>query len=338
MTFKAPCDFQSTLPLALRKAFIQPNETNAFRLIHGASDSLGENLEGLYVEKLGDFLVSQSAESLSPARKDWLAQLMAETGGQGAYQKILLRHIRKTSTDDASPQWLLGTTAPQPFVIRENGVAYEMSFGEGYSVGLFLDQRENRRRLLTNHIAADFPVFAAGVTGAALLNTFSYTCGFSVCAALAGAHTTSLDLSKKYLDWGARNFALNGMDASRHDFIFGDVFDWMRRLHKKGRSFDAVILDPPTFSQSKLTGRFSAESDYGRLMELTLPLLKPNGVILASTNAAKMMPEEFIATVTASVNKAGRKIVKQHYAPQPPDFPITREEPGYLKTLWMRIR
>jgi 23S rRNA (cytosine1962-C5)-methyltransferase len=78
-------------------------------------------------------------------------------------------------------------------------VKYELSFNEGYSVGLFLDQRDNRRRLLTGHAAADFPL-AAPPVGLRVLNVFAYTCGFSVCAALAGAATTSLDLSKKYLD------------------------------------------------------------------------------------------------------------------------------------------
>src|SRR3984957_5370116 len=124
-----------------------------------------------------------------------------------------------------------------------------LSFTEGYSVGLFLDQRDNRRRFLANHVAADFPLFPGGAAGAEVLYTFAYPCGFSVCAAKSGARTTSLDLSKKYLDWGKRNFALNGLETSAHDFIFGDAFDWMRRLAKKNRRFDAIILDPPTFSQ-----------------------------------------------------------------------------------------
>ena len=72
---------------------------------------------------------------------------------------------------------------------------------------------------------------------------------------------TSLDLSRKYLEWGERNFALNGIDPKAHDFIFGDAFDWMKRLSKKQRFFDVIILDPPTFSQSKESGVFQAEKD-----------------------------------------------------------------------------
>ena len=169
------------------------------------------------------------------------------------------------------------------------------------------------------------------------MNTFAYTCGFSVCAALGGARTTSLDLSKKYLEWGRRNFALNGLDPAQHDFIYGDTFDWLRRLAKKGRAFDVVVLDPPTFSQSKESGVFRAEKDYGKLVAAALPVLKPGGVLLASTNAAELPPEKFLDQINEAVRGARRKIVQQHYVPQPPDFPISRAEPAYLKTVWLRV-
>jgi 23S rRNA (cytosine1962-C5)-methyltransferase len=204
-------------------------------------------------------------------------------------------------------------------------------------MGLFLDQRDNRRRFLVNHVAAEFPLFAEGTSGREVLNTFAYTCGFSVCAAKAGARTTSLDLSKKYLEWGRRNFTLNGLDATAHDFIYGDTFDWLRRLAKKQRAFDAIVLDPPTFSQSKEHGTFRAEKDYGKLVTAALPVLKPNGVLLASTNAADLAPEDFLASVTAAIAKSGRRIIQQHYVPQPPDFPISRAEPAYLKTVWLKL-
>ena len=170
------------------------------------------------------------------------------------------------------------------------------------------------------------------------MNCFAYTCGFSVCAARAGAKTTSLDLSKKYLEWGRRNFAVNGLDPAAHDFIYGDAFDWLRRLAKKGRAFDAIVLDPPTFSQSKENGVFRVEKNFGELVAAALPVLKRDGVLLASTNAADWPPEKFLATVTEAARGAQRKIRQTHYGPQPPDFPVTREEPAYLKTVWLRVR
>ena len=169
------------------------------------------------------------------------------------------------------------------------------------------------------------------------MNAFAYTCGFSVCAALGGARTTSLDLSKKYLEWGRRNFTLNGLDAARHEFIYGDTFDWLRRLAKKACVFDAIILDPPTFSQSKESGVFRAEKDYARLVTAALPALKPGGVLFAATNAAALPPEKFLAQIQSAVGGVRRRIVQQHYVPQPPDFPIGRAEPAHLKTVWLRI-
>jgi 23S rRNA (cytosine1962-C5)-methyltransferase len=266
----------------------------------------------------------------------WLAKIFSS---RGAYHKILSRQVRRSTTTEASPQLILGETAPERFEILENGVRFEMSFSEGYSVGLFLDQRDNRRRFVTAHIAADFPLFKSeiGNRKSEILNCFAYTCGFSVCAAKAGARTTSLDLSKKYLEWGKRNFALNGLDKAAHDFIYGDTFDWLRRLAKKGRAFDAVVLDPPTFSQSKEHGTFRAEKDYGKLVTAALPVLKPGGILFAATNAAEWPPENFLADVDAAVRGAKRKILQRHYVPQPPDFPVSRAEPAYLKTVWLKI-
>ncbi|HYG36198.1 MAG TPA: class I SAM-dependent methyltransferase, partial [Clostridia bacterium] len=148
---------------------------------------------------------------------------------------------------------------------------------------------------------------------------------------------TSLDLSKKYLEWGKRNFQLNQLDPQQHDFIYGDVFDWMRRLAKKGRHYDLILLDPPTFSQSKESGVFRAERDYGKLVASALTLLKSNGVLFASCNAADWAPEDFMATVQDTIRAAGRQVLESHYVPQPVDFPISRAEPAYLKTAWMRI-
>ncbi|HWF20489.1 MAG TPA: pseudouridine synthase [Verrucomicrobiae bacterium] len=342
MTFSTPEDFDSDARLELRELIMsaraensrfQLQDTNAYRLIHGAADSWA----GWYVERLGDYLLSQAEKSLNAAQEKELRQMMKIYNARGAYHKILTRHVRRMNVTQASPQLVLGEAAPGAFTILENGMQFELSFDEGYSVGLFLDQRDNRRRLLTNHVAADFPLFPEHVAGTEVLNSFAYTCGFSVCAAKAGARVTSLDLSKKYLEWGKRNFVLNKLDPTAHDFIYGDAFDWLRRLEKKGRAFDAVLLDPPTFSQSKSAGVFQAEKNFDRLVKAALPVLKPGGVLFASTNATRLEPEQFLETVNASISSAGRKILQQHYAPQPPDFPVHRDEPAYLKTVWMRV-
>jgi 23S rRNA (cytosine1962-C5)-methyltransferase len=328
ISFHAPPDFAADPRLALRAAVIDPELTNAFRLIHGASDGWPD----WYVDQFGDFLLSQSEDTPSPAQLSALGPLRCSA--KGVYHKKLVRRMRQSCAPEISPKPLLGEEAPEHFAILENGLRFEISFTEGYSAGLFLDQRDNRRKLLTGHIAAGFALPPAG---SEVLNTFAYTCGFSVCAAKAGLRTTSLDLSKKYLEWGRRNFALNQLEPMDHDFIFGDAFDWLRRFAKKQRLFDLVLVDPPTFSQSKQSGAFKVEKDFARLTRAALAVLKSDGILFASTNAAGWAPEQFLAAVELAVRSEKRKILRHHYQPQPPDFPISRGEPGYLKTAWFRI-
>jgi 23S rRNA (cytosine1962-C5)-methyltransferase len=335
MVFRVEPDFNVDARSTLRELIIDQPATNAFRLLNGAAD----RVPGWYVDKIGEYLLSQAARPISHMERETLQRLVdSNPEVKGAYHKNLNRHLRRIIAAEKSPQHLLGESAPERFTIQENGMQYEVSFNEGYSVGLFLDQRDNRRRFMVNHIAAGFPIFPMGAVGAEVLNTFAYTCGFSVCAAKAGARTTSIDLSKKYREWGKRNFLLNHLDPAEHDFIFGDVFDWLRRLARKGKLYDVIVLDPPTFSQSKEGGTFQVEKDYGKLVASALPLLKEKGVLFASSNAANLEPENFIEKIEHSIAKAGRKIFQRHYVPQPIDFRIARDEPAYLKTIWVRVR
>jgi 23S rRNA (cytosine1962-C5)-methyltransferase len=343
LIFKAAPTFDLDPILGLRQALINPDATDSCRLVHGAAD----RWPGLYIDRLGDIALCASEFGLTQNQSDAralpldtrsaLAACMRQWQLKGVYFKRLMRHPGRPSLQSSSPSHLMGQGAPDELIVRENGVRFALSFKAGYSIGLFLDQRDNRRRLLINHIAAGFPACARGLEQARILNTFAYTCSFSVCAARAGAHTTSLDLSRKYLEWGRRNFRLNSLDPARHEFICGDAFDWMRHLTKKQRSFDLIILDPPSFSRSKQYGAFQVEKDCPALVALALPLLKPDGVLLVSANLAQLMPEAFLDLIIGPISAAKRRIIRQHYAPQPPDFPINRDEPGYLKTVWMRL-
>ena len=373
MNFTAPVDFLADARLALRSALFDSQETNACRLIHGASDGW----PGWYVDRLGDFLLSQSEQPLTGRQREALANGLKLFSLRGAHHQTWIRQVRKTRVPQVLGQPVLGDAAPEEFVIVENGLRFALRFREGRSAGLFLDQRENRRRFLTGYVAPGYllsrdeefsapptppqegsrPSIVSGpflsrkgsgvgsrtavprrpLAGTEVLNTFAYTCGFSVCAAVAGARVTSLDLSRKYLGWGRWNFALNGLPAADHDFIFGDVFDWLRRLARRRREFDVIVLDPPTFSQSKEHGTFQAEKDYGELVSTALPLLKPGGALFAAANAAKLAPEKFLDQISAAIGSARRRILRQHYAPQPPDFPMSRQEPAYLKTVWLRV-
>ena len=333
VTFRAAPGFEADPRCVLREALIEPDLTNAYRLINGATDGW----HGWYVDRLGDYLLSQSERPLGGKETAELQRLLTDCRLTGAYHKLLTRQVRKTFGSDASPRLVLGEAAPEKFSVMENGLRFTLSFAEGYSVGLFLDQRDNRRRLLTGHVGAGFGLGPQRLRGLSVLNAFAYTCGFSVAAAKAGATTTSLDLSRKYLAWGRENFTLNGLDPTAHEFIYGDVLDWLRRLAKKERQFDVLLLDPPTFSQSKESGVFRVERDYGRLVSAALTLVRPGGLLFASTNAAKWEPEDFIRAVEQAVQASGRKVLQRLFFPQPPDFPASKAEPGYLKTVWLKV-
>lgn len=333
VSFAAPPDFQLEPGFALRGGLIDSQSTTAFRVVHGASDGWS----GWYIDRLGSYLLSQSARNLTNEQAARLSQLAEIYSARGVYHKTISTDMRQAGREQSSPRLVLGSPAPQRFSVLENGFQFELSFSEGFSVGLFLDQRDNRRRLLTAHIAADFPLFESPNTAPHVLNAFAYTCGFSVYAAKAGAHTTSLDLSKKYLEWGKTNFTLNHLNPDGHDFIFGDVFDWVRRFRKKDRRFDLILLDPPTFSRSKTHGPFRAEKDYGKLIAAALPLLNRRGVLFASSNTAAWPAEDFLAAIKTPIAGSNRPIIQEHYFPQPPDFPISRDEPAYLKTYWVRL-
>lgn len=334
ITFHAAPDFNADPRQQLRTALIHPDETNVFRLIHGAADGH----PGWYVDRFGDQLLSQSSKPPTDDQKAQLQRWMTGFDCRGFSHKALLRQPGIQAGGSVAPVPIHGPPPSSRFVIRENNVRYLVSFQDGYSTGLFLDQRDNRRRILSGRVAAGFDLLPSKPSPATVLNTFAYTCAFSLCAALAGAQTTSIDLSRNYLDWGQANFTLNHVDPALHQFLRGDVFSWLRRLTRQSRAFDLILLDPPTFSRSKERGTFRAETDYYRLVTATLPCLRPDGVLFASTNAAQLQPEPFLEQITSAIRASGRKIHRKHYTPQPPDFPIAREEPPHLKSVWIRIR
>ncbi len=209
--------------LQRRRSFI-PDDTDAFRIVSG----LGDGLPGIVIESFaGHWLVQTKNVSLPPV---FSTQHAAERlGWRSLWWKKL------DQSDKQPPQHLAGEATPH-VTIKENGVSYLIDFTSGYSQGLFLDQREQRRRLIQRSRA-----------GHRVLNLFAYTCGFSVAAATAGSATESIDLSRPYLDWGRRNFLANGLDPQSHFFCRGDSFEWLDRLAKKGNRYQAIILDPPTF-------------------------------------------------------------------------------------------
>ncbi|MDP0490741.1 MAG: class I SAM-dependent methyltransferase [Verrucomicrobiota bacterium JB023] len=303
---KLPSPLPTDLQYALgRHAHLLDDTTDAIRLIDGAADGFPDLILETFANRL---LVSTRRDSALPLslRRDFSSL------GQSVYWKHLDQH-QKTS-----PEPIAGPPVEEPFAILENGIRYRIDFAAGYSQGIFLDQRLNRLR-----------VRETIQPGQTLLNTFAYTGAFSVAAALAGATTTTLDLSQPYLDWARENFQLNGLTADEHYFCKGDTFHWLQRFAKQGRRFDGIVLDPPTFSRDKKGKVFTVEKDYGHLLDLALSCLQPGGWILACTNCRQLSTDRFLADLKAvAPREAAIEVL-----PMPPEYP---DEP-YLKSLWLSL-
>src|SRR5262249_54963076 len=155
----------------------------------------------------------------------------------------------------------------QEVVVEESGLKFRVDLTRYLDPGLFLDHRLTRAMIRAD--AAEKRV----------LNLFSYTGSFSVYAAAGGAtSTTSVDLSSTYLDWSKRNFAINGLDLRRHEFVRADAREWAVQSAKSRASFDLIILDPPSFSSSKaMRGTFDVQRDHLRIIDSAARLLSSAG-------------------------------------------------------------
>ena len=236
--------------------------TTAFRLSEGR--------EG-WVERFGETAL------ISADRDEDIRDLLGELedfarGCDWSFGRVFGR--RRVVAPGASdvPFLLRGDPAlPSTEIVRESGLNYEVDFALSYSPGLFPDQRGNRtvlRRLQPGTV----------------LNTFAYTCAFSVAAAAEGAQTVSVDVSKASLQRGRRNFSLNGIATDGHLFVAEDVPTYLARLGRRGQRFDAIILDPPTFGRGGGRRTFRVERDFPELVAMAAALLEPGGSLLLSTN------------------------------------------------------
>lgn len=207
-------------------------------------------------------------------------------------------------------------------IVEEGGVRYWVRLGDGLSTGIFLDQRDNRAWI------------QRAAAGKRVLNTFSYTCGFSVAAAVGGAaRTVSLDAAGPALERGRANLALNGHDAPEtHDTLRGDVFAWLPRMARRGDRFDIIVLDPPSYAKVKKR-RFSAAKDYAELVASALALLDSDGTLLCCINHAGVGRRRLEAMVRDGCRIAGRKVQSLHHVPPGVDHPA-----GRMKSLRIRVQ
>lgn len=285
---------------------IQDGRTTAWRVF----DALGDGLPGVEIDNYGGHWVVQTRDAPFPE----ILRRSLPDGCQSLWWK------RLDQQDKQAPQLISGTAPDGPFEVRELGLRYEIDLTAGYSQGLFPDQRPQRARMMERL-----------TSGQRVLNLFAYTCAFSVAAAARGAVTTGVDLSRPYLDWGKRNFSLNGLDPEAHFFCRGDSFAWLGRFAKTGRTWDGIVVDPPTFSRNADGRLFRVEHDFPALAEACLAVLAPGGWLLASTNHRGLTPQRFESLLHKGAESAGRRIAAVEAGNMPRDF----TDSPYLKSFWI---
>jgi len=211
--------------------------------------------------------------------------------------------VRKAA--DQKPASLLAGEEPEQVTVRENGMTYAVEPSEGYSSGLFLDQRANRR-------------WITSLGAKRMLNLFAYTCSFTVCAAASGAVTCSVDSAKRALGRGRENLEINGIDpADGHRFLVDDAMKVVPRLVKRGEKFDLIVLDPPTFGRAG-GSVFRIEKNLPDLVSGCFGLLEPGGWLLVSCNYSEWDEKDLQALCRVAVNGAACRIEKGELPPEIP--------------------
>ncbi len=277
-------------------------------------------MEDGWVERFGpDILISFKRvlvrERLVQELKEWANDIPFTFG------RIFARFAPRKSEQREPPRLICGDPAENLRTIAtERHLKFAIDFGAGFSVGLFPDQRENRSYV--RHIAPK-----------RLLNCFAYTCSFSVSAAYVGAMTLNIDLSTKSLERGRENFSLNSLSTIGQRFIADDVMAVLPRLARKGEKFDAIILDPPTFSRSPGGKTFHVENDFEKLLVDSLEVAERDCHVLISTNCSTLR-EHALEVMARYGLKAVRRAGTFHRPPPLPDFP-----PGAgASSIWLTLR
>ena len=167
------------------------------------------------------------------------------------------------------------------FVVPEGGLKFRVNLSDYLDTGLFLDHRQLRARVRDE------------AAGKRVLNLFAYTGSFTVYAAAGGAQATvTVDLSRTYLEWAGANLALNGFEGPAHEGVQADARVWLAEARDRRAQFDLIVLDPPTFSNSKrMDGTLDVQRDHRELVGDALALLSPGGVLYFSTNHRRFQPD-----------------------------------------------
>ncbi|OAT83793.1 50S rRNA methyltransferase [Bacillus sp. MKU004] len=304
-----------------RLHFFYDEDTTAFRVFNSEGDGFG----GITLDYFeGYYLIQWYSKGAYSFKEDIISAIKKLPNYKGLYQKKRFSVEGKYVDED---DFVDGDRPSFPLLVKENGVQFAIYLNDGAMVGVFLDQREVRKRIRDEY--AD---------GKKVLNTFSYTGAFSVFAALGGAaETTSVDLANRSLSKTIEQFSINGIDYESENIIVEDVFKYFKFAVKKELSFDMVILDPPSFARSK-KHTFSASKDYKDLLKEAIAITEKNGLIVASTNCSTFDMKKFKGFIDKAFKETGGsyKLLEEYSLPE--DFKTINQykQGDYLKVVFIK--
>lgn len=300
-----------------RKRFFESQDlTGCFRLFNGEGDGIG----GLTLDWYGGFLlISWYSEGILSFRNEVLEALKELPGVRGVYQKFRFGPVPEGFREGL----VLGEPGGFPILMKENGVNLSVHLDDGPMTGFFPDQRDVRQAVRERFSR-----------GRRVLNAFSYTGAFSVFAALGGATgTVSVDLARRSLEMTRTNFLANGIDPQGQEIVVEDIFRYLRYAGKKGLRFGLIILDPPSFARSgKKT--FSVQKDFSGLMGQALELLEPEGILIASSNSARLSRSRMESMLRQAADDTGTSGSLLEVFRLPEDY---RTDPAYPEGNYLKV-
>jgi 23S rRNA (cytosine1962-C5)-methyltransferase len=237
--------------------------------------------------------------------------------------------VREKEGLDETVGLLWGEAPPNPFEIREHDLRYLVDVHNGHKTGFYLDQRASRRWLLSE----------AALAGKDVLNAFSYTGSFAVCAGVReAASIVNVDSSSEALATARENMVLNGLDHVPAEDVEANVFERLRLWREEERRFDAILLDPPKFAHSPRQVEKAARG-YKDINLLAFRLLRPNGLLITFSCSGLVDADLFQKIVFGASIDAGREAQIIHRLSQSDDHPVRLSFPEgqYLKGLVCRV-
>lgn len=296
------------------RARLMPERTDAFRLLFGE----GDGLPGIVVDVYAGFASMVSYSSALSQLSAWVAQALAER----AEIRSVCERVTRRKQRASELRVLFGESPPDVIMVREHGLSFEVDFRSGQKTGLFLDHRENRQYL--RRLAA----------GKSVLNLFAYTGAFSVsCAAGGASRVTSVDIAAPAIEAAARNVVHNALPAALHEGIAADVFEFLAAAKAKGRRWELVIADPPSFASSR-SELFGALRAYKKLHAAALSVLVPGGLYAAASCTAQVSADAFRQTLAEGAARVGQRLTVVHEAAHAADHPYAA---GHLEGRYLKF-